>query len=87
MSELMVYHKGKHEYQAEAKQNVMQHLIDSYKIEQQHLRFQEILIEKMAEKGLVKKEHNMQEVLKVMEQMEKLIEEVKLPQLSETPKD
>jgi hypothetical protein len=33
----------------------------------------------MAEKGLVKQEHNMQEVLKVMEQMEKLIEEVKLP--------
>jgi hypothetical protein len=57
----------------------MQHLVDSYKNEQQHLRLQEIMIEKMGEKGLQKKEHNMQEVLKLMELMEKLIEEVKLP--------
>jgi hypothetical protein len=79
MRELMVHHKGKHEYQAEAKQNLMQHLVDSYKNEQQHLRIQEIMIEKMTEKGLEKKDHNMEQVLKMMEYMEKLIEEVKLP--------
>jgi hypothetical protein len=37
------------------------------------------MIEKMIVKDLEKKEHNIQEVLQMMEQMEKLIEEVKLP--------
>ena len=87
MRELMVHNKGKHEYQDEAKQNIMQHLVDSYKNEQQHLRIQEIMLEKMIVKDLEKKEHNIQEVLQMMEQMEKLIEEVKIPQLSETPTD